>query len=581
MLIKRLPAAETLGSVSMICTDKTGTLTTNQMTVTHVYHPARGLVTVTGRGYTRSGSIIRRGKREPSHAYRKLAEVAFYCNNAREEQGAWHGDPTEIALKVFALKVLPEDAYTAKRVREYAFTPERKMMSIIAKHANGRLESYVKGAPEVILETCTHVQTTHGRKRLTRRERDMLIRIVDQLAGQALRVLALAGKPVQHISQRQAEEGLTLYGLVGMIDPPRSDVPPAVKAAREAGIGIIMITGDNPTTARAIAKSIGLLQENDAVLTGSMLDQLTDSELRLRLARVRIIARAHPLHKLRIVRLLQEAGHIVAVTGDGVNDAPALRKADIGIAMGSGTAVAKDVSHAILLDDNFASIINAIAEGRNIYDKIVKSTRYLLSCNIGELLTILTAVLLHLPLPLLPIQLLLMNLFTDGLPAFALSEEPADKDIMRRPPRTRSETPLNRQGMTSILLFGMILAGLTLGIYLASLPKGVDSARTMAFTSLVLFEMAAVYGSRSLAPFGKVNPLTNIPLLLAVASSIILQAAIVHVPFLQQLFHTVPLSISDWLLLGMFSIAAYVLFELSKLLPDILHQRDACTRNMP
>ncbi len=566
MLVKRLPAAETLGSVSVICTDKTGTLTQNQMTVTTVYHPARGLVSVTGRGYTLDGRLVRQGKPEPSEYYEKIAHVAAYCNNARKTERGWEGDPTEIALKILAYKILPPESFTARRVREYAFTPERKMMSVIVKHSNGRKESLVKGAPEVVLEHCTHILTRQGRKRLSKREKEEILRIVVGLAGRRLLKHALAGRPVKRESQREAEHGLTLYGLVGMIDPPRPDVPRAIRAAKQAGIRVIMITGDNPHTARAIAKSISLLEEGDLILTGSMVDRMTDRELREKLGRTRIIARSHPLQKLRIVSLLQDEGEIVAVTGDGVNDAPALRKADIGIAMGSGTQVAKDVSDAILLDDNFASIISAIEEGRNIYDKIVKSTRYLISCNMGELITILTAVMLHLPLPLLPIQLLLMNLFTDGLPAFALTSEPPDRDIMRRKPRAKHDTPLNREGILSIILFGLILAGLTLGVYLTSLPQGVTHARSMAFTMLVLAEMAAVFGSRSLTPFGKLNPFTNLPLILAVTSSILAQYLIISIPFLQRVFHTTSLTLGDWLLLTILSIGAYILFELSKII---------------
>jgi Ca2+-transporting ATPase len=353
------------------------------------------------------------------------------------------------------------------------------------------------------------------------------------------------------------------------MDPPRPEVKDAVMQCQKAGIGVMIITGDHPETARAVAKQIGLYREGDVVLTGADIDRFSQEELDRRICSVRIIARALPLQKLKVVDALKKRGELVAMTGDGVNDAPALKKADIGVAMGiTGSEVAKEVSKAVLSDDNFATIVNAIEEGRTIYDKIIKSTKYLLSCNIGEIFTVMTAILSGLALPLLPMQILLMNLITDGVPALGLGLESSESNVMDRPPRRTTNNPLTAHTYGVIITFGLVMAIGTIFLFRLYLPD-LPRAQTIAFTVLVMFEMFAVVSCRSFRAFRKMNPFTNLWLSGGVALSIAIQVAVIYLPPLQAVFGTVPISLLDWArIMGVSSIGFFVMEGIKLLVPS-------------
>ena len=571
MIVKRLPAAESLGSVTTICADKTGTLTKNEMTVTRI-HVDDTDVRVTGSGYDAHGVFD--APDLPRDTLELLLRAATLCNNAQLTHASTIiGDPTEGALIVAAAKAgitrarLKHSGYAFEK--ELPFDPERKRMSVIVSEPDGT-RAYVKGAPDLLLERCTH-HLIHGRRRrLTNAARERILAQNDAYAHEALRVLGFAYRDdPPRGNEHTVERSLTFIGLAGMIDPPRPEVRASIEKCRTAGINVIIITGDHASTTCAVARELGLYDdEKDAIITGAELETMSDNQLRERIGSIRIIARALPIQKLRVVAALQKRGEIVAVTGDGVNDAPALKRADIGIAMGSGTDVAKEVSQSILTDDNFATIVTGIEEGRNIYDKIVKSARFLLRCNFGEVMIIMLALLMRLPPPLLPLQILLVNLVTDGLPAFALGFEKPDRDIMKRPPRDPRRQPLTRAGLGIIVTYGIFMALGTLLLYHLALSNGqsLAYAQTVAFSTLVFFEMAAVFGSRSLRPLEKLNPFTNPLLLIAVALSIVIQLAIVYHPFLQLVFGTVALPAMQWLSIIAVASLGFVFMELSKLL---------------
>ncbi len=578
MIIKKLPAAESLGEVTIICSDKTGTLTKNEMTVVKAY-ANQSIIDVSGSGYAPQGSLTEKGIPVKQEKVEMLLRACALCNNAQlayaEGKYGIVGDPTEGALIVLAEKGGIDGALHRRfdRIKELPFDSERKRMSVICKDSSqGTLSAYVKGAPDLLLEHCTKILINGEVRALTPKERKGILEMNEHFARDALRVLGCAYKPLEvkkpTDKMEAIESNLVFLGLVGMSDPPRMEVKDAIQKCKDAGIRVMIITGDHALTARAVGESIGLVAKNDLVLSGAELDKMSETKLEQHVESIRIVARALPQHKLRIVTALQKRGHIAAMTGDGVNDAPALKKADIGVAMGiTGTDVAKEVSKGILVDDNFATIVNAIEEGRNIYDKIIKSTRYLLCCNAGEVVIVLSAVLMHLPFPLLPLQILMMNLVTDGLPALALTAESEDGDILKRPPRDPKERPINGKMLSLILIFGTIMG---IGSFLLfrhafTTTQNLAYAQTIAFTTLVMYEMFAVLGSRSSIPFEKINPLTNKMLLLAVFSSIGLQLLCVYWAPFQQVFHTVPLSWSDWQNILLLSSSGFFLMELGKL----------------
>ncbi len=578
-LLRRLQAAETLGAATVICSDKTGTLTRNEMTVRRIWL-STAEIQVTGVGYEPRGYFAVAGEKLDPHRHPELLallETGLVCNHARlmkDERGWWQiGAPTEAALVVAAYKARLRPPARARMVSEFSFDSERKRMTIVEKTDHG-LRAHVKGAPEVILARCTHILDGERERPLTTADREAVAKANIRMAEDGLRTLALARRRLPAdiaLDDGAVEQELTLLGVVGIIDPPRPEVPEAIRTAHRAGIRIIMITGDAAATALAIARHIGL--PVDQTLTGNELQRLDDAALLAILRDKHVLfARTTPEHKLRIVKMLQQLGHVVGMTGDGVNDAPALKKADIGIAMGKrGTDVARGAADMILSDDNFASIIGAIEEGRRQYDNIQKFVRYLLSSNTGEVLAILVNVLLGGPLILLPVQILWMNLVTDGMTAVALGVEPAEKGVMQRPPRVAREPILDRSGILMIALLGGYIGLATLALFHHYIREGTEAeillAQTVAFTGIIVLEKMNVFNFRTLRqPLRSVGPFSNPWLLLAWGVTIALQVCAVYLPFLQEALHTVPLGWEDWALIFLVALPVVFVSELWKML---------------
>jgi Ca2+-transporting ATPase len=591
-IVRRLAAVETLGSANVIASDKTGTLTRNEMTVRAVV-TASGRVNLGGTGYAPDGDVgeVRGALRQELE--RALA-VGDRANNAvlQERGGRWsvQGDPTEGALLVAARKAgLTDEALDARfeRVGEVPFSSERKLMSTIHADAERQrhLRVFTKGAPDVLLARCTHELVGAETRKLDERRRAQILQANEALAHEALRTLGVAFRTLPRgevPAGERVERELVFAGLIGMIDPPRAEAKAAMARARAAGIRPLMITGDHPATAAAIAGELdGALATR--ALTGGELDRMDDAALERAVREVSVYARVEPAHKLRIVKALQRQGAIVAMTGDGVNDAPALKTADIGVAMGiTGTDVSKEAADIVLADDNFATIVAAVEEGRAIFANIRKFLRYLLSSNIGEVLTMffgvlaadaigLTAAGAGIPLPLLATQILWINLVTDGAPALALGVDPADPDAMRQAPRPRGEGVITPRMWAGILYVGAIMAAGTLLVLDACLPGGLIEgtgslryAQTMAFTTLVFFSLFTVFNARSDERSAFVGLFSNRWLWGAVLLSLALQAAVVYVPFLQQAFSTVALGAGDWLLCAAVASSVLWLRELSK-----------------
>lgn len=555
-LIRRLAATETLGSVTVICSDKTGTLTRDEMTVRELVTPTCSL-TLTGAGYEPVGELREGDRRvEPTPAVLELLRAAVLASDAhvvRERgDGPWvvRGDPTEGALVVAAAKVglhkVELDAANP-RVDEIPFSSERKRMTTLHATPEG-IVAYTKGAPEVILEACSYRLAESGRVPLGEEDRKEILTRAQELAEKALRVLAVASKP--RADRTSAERDLTFLGLVGLLDPPREEAREAVAVCREAGIAPVMITGDHPLTAKAIAEELGLLDGGRAV-TGAELAAMDDDELAREIEEIRVFARVSPEHKLRVVTALQANGHSVAMTGDGVNDAPALKKADIGIAMGvTGTDVTKEAADMTLTDDNFASIVAAVEEGRGVFANIKKYLMYLLSANLGEIGLLSGAAVLGQPLPLSAVQILYVNLATDGLPAIALGVDPPEPDIMRRPPRRRAEGIFTRPVVALIALGGVWSAVANLTLFLWALDSGreTEQAMSLVFTSLVLTEFLKAYSYRSDRRSVLERTFANRWLNLAVMWELTLLGFVLYVPFLQGAFGTVGPSLEEWAL---------------------------------
>ncbi len=575
MLIKKLPAAESLGATTIICSDKTGTITKNQMTITDIFYDNQ-LIKVSGTGYEPKGNFYVNNKQINPKQLELLLRIGNLCNNAKlnEKNGKFEiiGDPTEGSLIVLGKKGKIESLNGHFQfIEELPFDPDRKRMSVIFKNKlNKKTEAYTKGAPDLLLKVCDKVLENGRVRKLTKKDKEKINKMNNHFAEKALRILALAYREVSGSKKYtidSVEKNLIFVGLVGMIDPPRDEVKQAVEQCKKAGIEVMIITGDHAITTKAVAQQIGLLRENDIVLTGEDIEKMDDAELYKKIENVRIIARALPIQKSRIVDVLQKKGHIVAMTGDGVNDAPALKKADIGIAMGiTGTDVAKEVSKATLVDDNFATIVNAVEEGRNIYDKMIKSAKYLLSCNAGEITAVFMGIMLfpH-ALVLLPLMLLLMNLLTDDFPALGLGFESSEEGIMQRQPRDPKEKPISKRIFLSILIFGLIMGLGTLFMFTQYKGIGLSKAQTVAFTTLVMFQMFAVMSSRTLHHSIKhLNPFSNKWLFGAVCLSLIIQVIVVYWPPLQAVFGTVPLLATDWLKIISISSLGFVMMEISK-----------------
>jgi Ca2+-transporting ATPase len=600
-IMRRLAAVETLGSANVIASDKTGTLTRNEMTVRTVV-TAGGRVKLGGTGYAPAGEVenesggpVEGGLR--TELERTLA-VADRANNAalREVEGRWRvqGDPTEGALIVAARKAgLAEETLSGRftRVGEVPFSSERKLMSTVHTDAERgeRLLVFTKGAPDVLLSRCTAELVGGESRPLTEDRRRRILAINEELAACALRTLGVAYRsaPAGEMDADEVDEtierDLIFAGLVGMIDPPREEAREAVVRARSAGIRPIMITGDHPVTARAIARELGIAGGEDRALRGSDLEGLTDERLAEAVREVSVYARVNPEHKLRIVRALQSQGAVVAMTGDGVNDAPALKTADIGVAMGiTGTDVSKEAADMVLADDNFATIVAAVEEGRSIFSNIRKFLRFLLSSNMGEVLTMFFGVLLAdliglradesgVVLPLLATQLLWINLATDGAPALALGIDPPSEQVMQRSPRPAGEPVITRRMWIGIFFVAAVMAAGTLLVLDASLPGGLIEGQgsmrygqTMAFTTLVLFQLCNVLNARSDERSAFYGLFSNLWLWAAVALALALQMAVVYVPVLQQAFSTVSLTLVDWLKCAGAASSVLWLRELSK-----------------
>jgi len=607
-LIRKLPAVEALGAASVICSDKTGTLTKGEMNVRILLAGPRSYE-VTGEGFDPKGTVKADGPLADLAAdagLRNILECGVLCNDAtlKRDRDRWvvEGDPTEGALIVAAVRAgLDVGAVRTRwpRVAEVAFTSERKKMSTL--HAalppsevqeilavpegerHQRLQDlnlvlHVKGAPERILAACSHHVVDGERKPLSDNDRRQYLFRNQELATRALRVIAHATREfsgdVPPLTEAALETDLTFLGFAGMMDAPRADAIEAIRRCKKAGIRVVMITGDHKLTAMAIAREMGILEEGKIALTGEELEKLYDEELLRQVERIRVYARVAPEHKMRIVDAWKKAGHIVAMTGDGVNDAPALKRANLGVAMGiTGTDVAKESADMVLTDDNFASVVAAVEEGRGIYENIRKFVAFLLSANAGEVLIMFIATIAiadpaFLPF-FAPVQLLWINLVTDGLPALALGVDPYPTDIMDRPPRNPKEGVLSRDILFLIIVVSGILTAGTLGVFFLELREGADPTRaqTVAFTTIVFFELFLVFAMRSpRQTIWEIGLFTNTKLIVAVLGSMLLQAAVIYIPFLHGVFGTEPLTALDWVETLLISFSAFAFVDVLKVL---------------
>ena len=570
-LIRRLPAVETLGSTSVICSDKTGTLTKDQMTARKIY-TAGELFKVSGAGYEPSGGFSRNGSSDqPTPELTALLTAAVLASDAKlvQEGDTWiiKGDPTEGALVVAAAKAgLHKTQLDAEypRINEIPFTSETKRMTTL-NQTNGKLTAYAKGAPEIILHDCDWLMTTYGVVLLDGAGKENLMAVARDMASEALRVLAITSKP--NATLEDAQTGMTFLGLVGMIDPPRSEAKSAIAVCEQAGIRPVMITGDHPVTAQAVARELGLLRNGGRVVTGTELEAMSDVQLQRDVENISVYARVSPSHKLRVVTAWQAHGHIAAMTGDGVNDAPALKKADIGIAMGiTGTDVTKEAAAMTLTDDNFASIVAAVEEGRGVFGNIKKYLMYLLSSNIGEIGLMAGSALLGLPLPLTAVQILYVNLATDGLPALALSVDPPETDLMKRKPRN-PRTGIFTRPVVSLMVAGGIWSTLiNLGLFAWAMNSGRSQAEamTMTFVSLVLIQFFKAYNFRSDRQSVMHKPFANKWLNRAVFWEIALLLLIVYLPVLHEPFNTYSLPLVDWVIVLGLAVTIMPVLELVK-----------------
>ena len=575
-LIRRLPAVETLGSTSVICSDKTGTLTKDEMTVRKIF-AAGQLFNVSGAGYSPVGefSLNGGGPIAPTIGLQKLLIAATLASDthlvgdAQNESGSdWtiKGDPTEGALIVAAAKAgLQKESLDSEypRVQEIPFSSETKRMTTLHQ-TNGNLTAYAKGAPEMILDSCDWQLTVDGVKPLDDEGRKQALAMAHGMAGEALRVLAISSKP--DVTLETAQSGMTFLGLAGMIDPPRPEAKSAIAICEEAGIRAVMITGDHPVTAQAVARELGLFKTG-RVVTGAELEAMTEEQFQREVETIDVYARVSPSHKLRVVTALQANGHIVAMTGDGVNDAPSLKKADIGIAMGiTGTDVTKEAAAMMLTDDNFASIVAAVEEGRGVFENIKKYLMYLLSSNIGEIGLMAGSVLLGLPLPLTAVQILYVNLATDGLPALALAVDPPEKGLMKRKPRN-PRTGIFTRPVVSLMLAGGIWSTLiNLGLFIWATNSGRSQveAMTMTFVSLVLIQFFKAYNFRSDRHSVFQKPFANKWLNTAIIWEIGLLLLIIYLPALHEPFNTFSLPLVDWLIILVLSLTISPVLELVK-----------------
>lgn len=588
-VIRRLPAVETLGSATVICTDKTGTLTRNEMRVGAI-KTKELMVRVRDDGFFEDKRRITPKKEE---RLKTLLTIGALCNDARKgAEDIYIGDPTEVALLIAAEQAdLSKESVVSEfpRISEIPFDSDRKMMTTIHEqivdrmgHVAGRYVVNAKGAPEVILNRCNRIYTAKGIGPLTEERRKEILKDNGELANKAFRTLGFAFKSIRlpEVEQtteitltqadlKSAEQNLIFVGLVGLIDPPRPEAYEALRECKNAKIQVVMITGDHRLTAEAIGRELSLLSGDKEVVTGEELAKISVRELEKRAQNISIYARASAEDKIKIIDALRARGHVIAMTGDGVNDAPALRRADIGVAMGKiGADVTKEASDMILTDDNFATIVAAIREGRAIFNNLKKFVYFLLTCNISEVLVIFLAMLFGLPLPLLPVQILWINLVTDGLPATALGVDAAEPGLMQRPPRRKEVGILETRQQVRLLSKGFLMAIGALGAFLLSFyvfDKNLAVARTVLFTTLVLAELLYVFSIRSETKTAlQVGLFNNRALLLAVGASFVLQLAVIYIPFLRPVFHTQFLGLADWGLVILGTLLPIVYIEAMK-----------------
>ncbi len=556
-LIRRLPAVETLGSVTYICSDKTGTLTQNKMEVQEIYV---------------GGKVIKPGGITNQQSLTDNLFLAMALNNdaTRQKDGKYLGDPTEIALYTISEEAGYKKENLLKnypRVAEIPFDSERKCMSTFHKIPEKGFISFTKGAIEILLEKSANELSTNGKSNI---DKEKIHRVSEAMAQRGLRILAFAMRNwdvlPKDIAPDTIETDLIFSGFVGMMDPPRKEVPEAVALCKSAGITPVMITGDHPVTAKAIAKEINIIDNDKGILTGRALEKLSIKELESKVEHVKIYARVAPEQKLKIVKALQDRGQFVAMTGDGVNDAPALKSADIGIAMGiTGTDASKEASDMILLDDNFATVVRAVKEGRRIFDNIRKFIKYTMTSNAGEIWTIFLAPFLGLPIPLLPIHILWINLVTDGLPGLALAAEPAEKEIMKKPPRHPKESIFAHNLGLDIIWIGLLMGGVSLFSQAWAIKTGHPSWQTMVFTVLCLSQMGNVLTIRSeKESFFSLGLFSNKPLLGAFLLTFMLQMATIYVPFLNSIFKTQPLSFGELIICLLLSSVVFLGVEIAK-----------------
>jgi Ca2+-transporting ATPase len=576
-LIRRLPAVETLGSTSVICSDKTGTLTKDEMTVRRVFVGGE-MLEVSGAGYEPRGQFSYDGSAiAPTESLKWMLQAAALASDAvvtySDADKRWQikGDPTEGALVVAAAKAgLEKSDLDAQfpRTGEIPFTSETKRMTTLHTAADGGV-AYSKGAPETIIGSCAREFKESGSVALEAAGRERILEAARRMAEDALRVLAIAVKP--DATMENAERDMTFLGLVGMIDPPRPEAKTAIEKCEQAGIKVVMITGDHPVTAQAVARELGILTRG-RVVTGAELEGISDEALETEVEQIDVYARVSPAHKLRVVEALQKRRHIVAMTGDGVNDAPALKRADIGVAMGiTGTDVSKEAAAMTLTDDNFASIVAAVEEGRGIFDNCKKYLMFLLSANTSEIVLMAGAALLGLPMPLTAVQILYVNLATDGLPALALAVDPPERDIMLRKPRNPRAGIFTRPVVTLMLAGGLWSAAVNLCLFAWALGSGYSSeqAMTMTFVSLVLIQFFMAYNFRSERLSLLYKPFANKWLNLAVAWELLPLAAVLYVPFMQEAFSTYGLQYPEW---AAILIAASTIFPIMELVKGMLRR---------
>ncbi len=564
-LVRKLPATETLGSITFICTDKTGTLTKNQMTGKVIYVDGQE-IKITGTGYSSEGRFS-----QESPDLDLLLEVGTLCNHATLKEEGIMGDPTEAAILVAARKrgiEKKELDETNHIMHEISFTMERKMMSVITESEQG-MRINTKGGPEPVIEKCTRYISDGEVKTLNDRDRERILDKNEELASNGYRVMAFAYRDLDDSGNSKEQENDLIYvGSMGMIDPVRPEAITAVEEAKKAGIKVSIITGDHKSTAVAIGEQVGLSKKGNLAIDGNELSKMDDDEFREKIDRIRVFARVTPKQKMRILEILQEFGEVVGMTGDGVNDAPALKKADVGISMGKGgTDVARETADIVLADDNFASIVKGIEEGRAMFLNIRKFVYYLLSSNIAEILIIFIAIALNWPLVLLPIQILWINLVTDSITALSLGVEPKPEDIMKVPPRNPHERLITKRSGSALFLIAAVKMVVILYLFDFFFHEGLEMARTMAFAGLIFSENFNLFNFKDLKrPLYASNPFNNRYMLIALAATTLLTLAVVQLPFLNPLFHTTPLDAEHWLMLVGFASLVLVAGESYKVL---------------